>query len=78
VGGTAPLIGQGIRDHRSGAMLAEQIVKCLDTECLQRRVSVEGQLAEGLEAGSVHPNQHATQITLDRCWIDLSCPSRGR
>jgi hypothetical protein len=59
-------------------MLAEQIVKCLDTECLQRRVSVKGQLAEALEAGSVHPNQHATQIKLDRRWIDLSCPSRGR
>jgi hypothetical protein len=69
---------KGVRNYRPSAMLPEQIVKRLDTECLQRRVSVEGQLAKGPEAGSVHPDQHATQITLDRRWIDLSCPSRGR
>jgi hypothetical protein len=50
-------------------MFAEQIVERLDSECLQRRVSVEGQLAEGFETGGVHPDQHAAQIPLDRRWI---------
>ena len=53
---------EGIGNDRFGAVFTQEIIQRLDAERLQSCIAVEGQLAQGFEASTVHPDQQAEGV----------------